>query len=184
MIVPLVRNIALAALLATGISSSALAQPPMSMSNGAASPKVVHVNRCDPQLTTVTSPAYVGFRPGFYPGGPYFWPDVYGYRYAQPALVSSNGVLYLDYVNVTSKVMSSIEFGLVANGRLVAEVRDVGKFSPNAEIKHQFGLSPNVFPLQTGLPRCLALRITFEDGTKWRNPHLPALRRALYGSRP
>ena len=70
-------------------------------------------------------------------------------------------------------VMTDIEFGLVANGRLVAEVRDVGTFSPGAEIKHQFGLNPNVFPLQTALSRCVPLRIIFADGTTWKNGHLP-----------
>ena len=56
-----------------------------------------------------------------------------------------------------------IEFGLVARGTLIAEVRDVGKFSPNIEIKHSFGLSPNVFPIGTGLPQCVALRVTYAN---------------------
>ncbi len=76
--------------------------------------------------------------------------------------------------------MTEIEFGLVANGRLVAEVRDVGTFSPGAEIKHKFGLNPNVFPLQTSFAKCVPLHIKFADGTKWRNPNLPALQRSIY----
>ena len=48
--------------------------------------------------------------------------------------------------NATNVVMKDIEFGLIVHGNLVAEVRDVGTFSPGAEIKHEFGLSPNVFP--------------------------------------
>ena len=63
----------------------------------------------------------------------------------------------------------------------MAEVRDVGTFSPGAEIKHKFGISTNVFPLQTGLPQCVPLGIQFEDGTKWRNPALPAHNPQLYG---
>jgi hypothetical protein len=82
---------------------------------------------------------------------------------------------------VTSEVMKDIEFGLVVHGNLVAEVRDVGTFSPGAEIKHEFGISPNVFPIQTSFARCVALKITFADGSKWKNPHLPALRRSIYG---
>jgi hypothetical protein len=147
---------------------------------GSPSAKVVSVNRCDPQLNAPAA-GYVGFAPGRYP---YAWGDVYGYRYYQPPLAPQNGTLYLDYKNVTKQVMSTIEFGLVANGRLVAEVRDVGTFSPEAEIKHSFGLSPNVFPLQTGLPQCVPMRITFANGAKWKNPHLPALQRSIYAPVP
>jgi len=43
-----------------------------------------------------------------------------------------------------------------------------------------FGLSPNVFPLGTGLARCIPLHIRFADGTTWKNPHLPALQRSIY----
>jgi len=120
-----------------------------------------------------------GWAPGYYPAGRYYWPSVYGYRYYQPPLRTSNPTLSIDYANAMSKPMKEIEFGLVANGNLVAEVKDVGTFSPGVEIKHEFGLSPNVFPLRTALTRCVPLKIVYEDGTKWTNPHLPALRRKL-----
>lgn len=142
------------------------------------------VTTCNPsQNATAVGPAFV---PGFYPVGPYYgWYDVYGYRYYQPPVVQTNPTLAIDYSNNTSKVMKEIEFGLIANGNLVAEVRDVGTFSPGIEIKHEFGVSPNIFPLQTGLPHCVPLRITFQDGTKWRNPNLPRHhRRQLYESPP
>jgi hypothetical protein len=142
---------------------------------------LIRVNRCDPQRTVGSAVVYGGYGPAYYPAGPFYWRDPYGFRYAQPAIVSDNGTLYLDYVNVAHDVMKTIDFGLVANGRLVAEVRDVGTFSPGAEIKHSFGLSPNVFPLQTGLPRCVPLHIVYADGSTWRNPRLPALQHALYG---
>lgn len=137
------------------------------------------VNKCNPQRNNYMA---TGFAPAYYPMGvgPYWgWQSVYGPRYYQYP-VAGNPTLGIDYVNQTNMVMKDIEFGLVANGQLVAEVRDVGTFSPGAEIKHEFGLSRNVFPLQTGLPRCLPLKITFADGTKWRNPHLPALQRSIY----
>ena len=137
----------------------------------------LHISRCDPARN-----AQVHYAPAFYPVGPYYWNDIYGVRYYQPPFRTSDPTLNIDYSNATSSVMSRIEFGLLANGRLVAEVRDVGTFSPGAEIKHSFGLSRNVFPLRTGLPRCIPLRITFADGTVWRNPRLPALRRQLYAT--
>lgn len=138
----------------------------------------IKVNRCDPTLKSTTYP--VGYVPGFYPyGGPYFWTDIYGYRYTQ-AQLSRDAFLAIDYVNKSAVPIRSIEFGLVANGRLVSEVRDVGTFSPGAEIKHEFGLNPNVFPIQTGLPKCVPLRVLFQDGTRWKNPRLPALERSIY----
>ena len=136
----------------------------------------VHVTKCDPELNaTLTYP------PAYYPASPFYWNDPWGYRYYQPPFRASNPTLSIDYSNSTTTAMSAIEFGLVANGRLVAEVRDVGTFSPGAEIKHSFGISHNVFPLQTGLPHCVPLWIRFADGTHWRNPNLPALRNSAFG---
>lgn len=138
----------------------------------------ISVSVCNPQRGQVST---VGYDPGYYPRGRYMWPDVYGNRYYQRPITRTAPVLSIDYVNVSQRPITSIEFGLIARGQLVAEVRDVGTFSPGAEIKHRFGISPNVFPLGTGLPRCVALRARYEDGSKWMNPHLPALQRALYG---
>ena len=141
----------------------------------------VKVTTCNPKLNYVEYPGYV---PAFYPGGPWYWNDVYGSRYYQPREATTNPTLGIDYVNVTQQTMKQIEFGLLARGTLIAEVRDVGTFSPNVEIKHQFGLNPNVFPIGTGLPKCVPLRITFEDGTVWKNPHLPAIQRSAYEGHP
>ena len=138
--------------------------------------QLIHVAECDPRLNVAERP-FVGYVPGFYRG---YWYDAYGRRYYQPVVATAKPELGINYTNVSSRAMSQIEFGLIANGHLVAEVRDVGTFSPGAEIKHTFGLSPNVFPLQTGLARCVPLRVTFSDGAKWKNSHLPALNRSLY----
>jgi hypothetical protein len=179
-------SVAVAALIATSTCRPGTAQTVVQpMTNGAVPPgsRLISINRCDPQsAAAVSGPAYYGYSPGFYPGRAYYWNDVYGYRYQQAALAGENGTLYLDYKNISPRVMKTIEFGLIANGHLVAEIRDVGTFSPQAEIKHQFGLSPNVFPLQTGLPRCLPLRIAYTDGTHWVNRNLPALQRKIYGT--
>ena len=178
---------AVTALIATSTNRPGAAQPvAQTMTNGSTVPagsRLINIIRCDPQsAAAVNGPVYSGFTPGFYPGRAYYWNDAYGYRYQQAAIAGANGILYLDYTNVSPKVMKTIEFGLVANGRLVAEVRDVGTFSPHAEIKHQFGLSPNVFPLQTGLPRCLPMRIGYADGTHWVSPRLPAAQHKMYGT--
>jgi hypothetical protein len=160
-------SIALVAALAAALPLAASAQP-----------HPIQVNGCNPQRNASYG---AGWRPAYYPyGTPYWgWASVYGPTYYQYP-VARNGTLGIDYMNVTSRVMKTIEFGLVARGQLVAEVRDVGTFSPGAEIKHEFGLNPNVFPLQTSLARCVPLRIMFADGTKWRNPHLPAMQRSIW----
>jgi hypothetical protein len=163
-----------AAALALAVSVPSVA---MALQSHVTTPHPLHVTTCNPQRNVYMSG---GYTPAYYPGGPYWgWPSVYGYNYYQYP-VNGNPTLSIDYSNATNVVMSKIEFGLVANGRLVAEVQDVGTFSPGAEIKHQFGLSRNVFPLQTSFAKCVPMRITFSDGTKWKNPHLPALQRSIY----
>jgi hypothetical protein len=140
----------------------------------------INVTECDPQRGTYMA---TGFTPAYYPvGAPYWaWPTVYpGYTYYQYP-VKGDPTLSIEYNNNTDMVMKHIEFGLLAHGNLVAEVRDVGTFSPKAVIKHSFGLNPNVFPLQTSLVKCIPLKITFADGSKWKNPHLPRLNKAIYG---
>lgn len=172
--IKIAARLIVAALLIAGSLAPANAQPEPA--------HPIKVNGCNPQANTY---AYgPGYAPAYYPGGPYYWNDVYGYRYWQPAYVQNNPTLGIDYVNQTHNVMKEIEFGLIANGHLVAEVKDVGTFSPGVEIKHEFGISPNVFPLQTGLPRCVPLHITYADGTKWRNPRLPQRRQQMYYSPP
>jgi hypothetical protein len=140
----------------------------------------IRIIACNPKRNHYMA---AGYAPAFYPVGvgPYWgWPSVYGPSYYQYP-VQGHPTLGIDYVNETSVVMKDVEFGLVVRGNLLAEVRDVGTFSPGAEIKHEFGLSPNVFPINTGLPECVPLKITFADGSKWKNPHLPALKRSIYG---
>ncbi|MBV8148371.1 MAG: hypothetical protein JO092_04705 [Candidatus Eremiobacteraeota bacterium] len=140
----------------------------------------VTVTNCNPQRNHYMA---TGYAPAYYPVGYRYWgwPAVYpGYSYYQYP-VQGEPTLSIDYSNATNMVMKDIEFGLVAHRNLVAEVRDVGTFSPGAEIKHSFGLSPNVFPLGTSLVECVPLRITFADGSKWKNPHLPRLNRSIYG---
>ena len=157
----------------------ATAAPGAAQTAPATAAQLISVNRCDPQRAYNT-PGYAGFAPAYYPFGPYNWVDPYGFQYSQFPPTATSGTLSIDYMNVSTRTMTTIDFGLVARGRLVAEVRDVGKFSPKAEIKHQFGLDPNVFPLRTALATCVPLHIVFADGTSWKNPHLPAMRRSMY----
>jgi hypothetical protein len=158
----------------------------MSQASQVTMPHPIQVNACNPQRNV--SYNYAGYTPGFYPSyglyGRYWgYPSVYGATYYQYP-VENDPTLGIDYVNATHHVMKQIEFGLLVKGNLVAEVKDVGTFSPGAEIKHKFGLSPNVFPLQTSYAKCIPLKISFEDGSHWKNPHLPAYRASMYGRPP
>ncbi len=172
---------AAAALILASVASPAFAQsrPAMTMAVMPSSSSLINVGLCDVQKPS-RLPAYNAFTPGYYPFTPFGWTDPYGYQFYQPALLPTSGTLSIDYTNITGNVMKTIDFGLVARGRLVAEVRDVGTFSPKAEIKHQFGLNPNVFPLRTALFKCLPLHIVYADGTSWKNPQMPRSRKEIY----
>jgi hypothetical protein len=140
---------------------------------------LIKVSACNPALNVAQSGGFVGYAPGWgYRGG--YYGDPWGARYYQPPVTTANPQLGIDYTNISHKPMTEIQFGLVANGVVKAEVRDVGTFSPGAEIKHKFGISANTFPIGTGLPQCVPFHITFADGTKWRNPALPPKNTHIY----
>ncbi|MBV8366109.1 MAG: hypothetical protein JO194_06380 [Candidatus Eremiobacteraeota bacterium] len=141
---------------------------------------LVNVSACHAALNIQQSGGWYGY-PGYsygWRGG--YWGDPWGANYYQPPVTTAHPQLGIDYTNISPKVMSEIQFGLIANGILKAEVRDVGKFSPHAEIKHKFGIPASTFPIGTGLPQCVPLHIVFEDGTKWRNPNLPPKNQHIY----
>jgi hypothetical protein len=174
------------AVAAPAVTSAQSTNVAMSMATQVTTAHPIQVNTCNPQRNVTYN--WSGYTPGFYPGtvygGYWGWPSVYGSMYYQPPSAQENPELGIDYKNVTSVVMKQIEFGLIVHGLLVAEVKDVGTFSPGAEIKHKFGLNSNVFPIQTSYAKCVPLKITFEDGSKWKNPHLPAYRASMYGHPP
>jgi hypothetical protein len=147
--------------------------------------QLVQVKTCDPKLNVRTSggwapgPYYGAYAPGWgYRGG--YWGDPYGSRYYQEPVTTTLPELGIDYINISHTTMSEIDFGLIVNGVLRAEVKDAGTFSPGVEIKHKFGISANVFPIQSGHPNCVPLRITFENGKKWLNPALPPKNEKIY----
>jgi len=164
------------------VTNAQTANVAASMAAHVTTPHPIQVSTCNPERNVTYN--WAGYSPGFYPGyaygGYWGWPSVYGPMYYQ-APPRDNPTLGIDYVNVTHATMKQIEFGLIVHGTLVAEVKDVGTFSPGAEIRHKFGLDPNVFPIQTSYARCVPLKITFEDGSHWKNPHLPAYRASMYG---
>lgn len=143
----------------------------------------VSISHCevDTGQTIITGGRFV---PGFFPrSGTYVWRDPFGRMYRQrrtPARISTTDpALLVDYANTTPDPLQVVVIGLVTNGHVIAEVRDVGTFSQGATISRSFGISPAILPL-TGLPQCVPLQATFKNGTVWTHPHLPALSPRLY----
>jgi hypothetical protein len=142
---------------------------------GPAGSTLVKVSNCSPQRNDQqgsVTPAYVAGS-----AGQTNWSDVYGNTYYQPANVSGPQLL-IAFTNISHKAMHVIEFGLLSNEILAGEVRDSGTFSPGVLIKHKLALKLNA--ILPGSSRCVPLRVTFADGTKWRNPRLPPKGQALY----
>ncbi len=141
----------------------------------------------DPIRIATCRPEAVGnamwsYSDGFFPDYPYAWSDGFGGGLYEPP-TRTYPLLTIAYVNQTHRVMKKIEFGLLARGRIVAEVRDLGTFTPGALIRHQFALNQNVLPLGTSFSKCVPLRIAFQNGSKWKNPHLRQLRRSIFARR-
>jgi hypothetical protein len=166
---------------------SLMAVTPAGAASSQSGASLIKVNRCNPQKNPGTPGGYAygpGYTPGYYPRRAYSYnPGYYNRSYYQPP-VSSSAELAIDFVNLSPHTMKTIDFGLVANGKLVAIVRDEGTFSQGAEIKHKFGISPNVFPISTGLPVCTPLHVVYQNGTTWTDPELPPDNPAIYTAPP
>jgi hypothetical protein len=182
---PLMAALALVLPGATFADTTAVSPPPAlttpSPASQPAGASLISVQRCHPKMNTNYDSNYA---PATWNAasqvGHYY--DPYGYNYYQPP-TSTTANLFIDYTNISHKTMTSIEFGLAQSGVVIAEVKDTGKFTPGAEIKHRFGMGNSLLPLTNQVPQCVPLRITFSDGTTWKVPHLPAInKQALYGS--
>ena len=114
-------------------------------------------------------------------GNDYWGSDVYGNTYYQPASSVQGPKIYITFTNVSNKPIKSIEFGLLLDQLLSGTAYDSGNFAPGAQVKHKLGL--NMSAEIPGPSRCVPLKITFADGTKWRNPRLPAKGQASFNSK-
>ncbi len=80
----------------------------------------------------------------------------------------------VDFVNASNAPIDTVEFGLVADGKLLAVVRDQGSFAPNARIMHAYGIADSAVPPAGSTAECVPLRVRYADGTTWMNPTMPA----------
>jgi hypothetical protein len=91
---------------------------------------------------------------------------------ATPYKSALTATLSLDYRNQAAAPMSAVVFGVVSDGKLIAIGEDSGRFAPGVPIHHQLvlaGASPS-----TGQTECIVLRVLYQNGTAWLNPHSPA----------
>jgi len=107
------------------------------------------------------------------PGVSHPWIDPYGTYHTPGSFPSDEGFLGIDYHNDATTAATEVDFGLVARNSLVATAKDVGTFSPGTEIKHEFVISREVFPIGTAFPYCAVLRVKYSDGSEWHNPNPP-----------
>jgi hypothetical protein len=163
------------ALIAPG--AAAFAQTSVPAPGAAATPApagsaLVHVTGCSTKHAgSGANPSFIAPEPPAGMASNTSFTTVYGDGYYQPIPGSSGPVMLVSFTNISTKSMTVVEFGLLSNEILSGEARDVGTFSPGALVKSKLGISLKA--ILPGATRCVPLRITFADGTKWRNPRLP-----------
>ena len=101
------------------------------------------------------------------------WIDPYGIWQSSSTFRLTDGFLAVGYANQATIAATEVDFGLVARGSLAATAKDVGTFSTGVTIRHEFVVSPEIFPLRTSFLACIVLRVKYADGSVWHNPEPP-----------
>jgi len=104
------------------------------------------------------------------------WVDAYGVTHQVTDFPSDQAFLAITYINTLAKPATTIEFGLVSRGELVAVARDRGVFAHNVPVAHEFVILRLLYPRTlAGAARreiyCAVLNVTYADGSSWRNPN-------------
>jgi hypothetical protein len=98
------------------------------------------------------------------------WIDPYGITHYNPSSFPYwDAFLGIVYENRADVSATEVDFGLVAGGGVIAEVKDIGNFAPGVKIDHEFVVSREIFPLAS-TPYCSVLRVKYADGSAWANP--------------
>jgi hypothetical protein len=101
------------------------------------------------------------------------WTDPYGVSHTQGNFPSWDAFLTISYQNQSPVTATEVAFGLVNRGSLVAVAKDIGEFSTDVSIDHEFVVSSEIFPLGNNPPYCVVLWVKYVDGSVWVNPHPP-----------
>ena len=149
---------------------------------GPAASTLVHVTSCGTRHAGAGAEAqYVAPGPVAGQASNSSFENVYGDDYYQPLPGTSSPLMIVGFTNISGKPMTMIEFGLLSNEILAGEARDTGTFTPGAGIKAKLGIS--LTAILPGPTKCVPLRITFADGSTWRNPRLPPRGNAYFNSK-
>lgn len=81
-------------------------------------------------------------------------------------------MLMIAFKNDASRPLSSIDFGVVRGGKVIAVVRDAGSFSNSTVIMHAFHLPPVMESKES--VTCVPLAAKYADGSSWMTPEMPA----------
>ncbi len=102
------------------------------------------------------------------------WIDPYGgWHTSRSQFPYWDAFLAISYRNRAAVAATEVDFGLVARGSLIAVAKDVGSFTKDALIDHEFVVSREIFPIGTTYPYCAVMRVKYADGTEWHNPSPP-----------
>ena len=106
------------------------------------------------------------------------WVDVYGVTHPVTDFPADQAFLAIAYTNTATKAAREIDFGLVSRGELIAIAHD-RDFERDGLVAHEFVIlrmfHPRELPnrFNADLPYCAVLKVTYSDGSSWRNPNPP-----------
>jgi len=99
--------------------------------------------------------------------------DYFGQHVTQ---LPTSPMLMVDFENSSTKPIRSVEIAYLQNNKVSAVVRDDGDFAPHAAIMHAFYVKPAALLSSNTSMSCVALRVRYQDGSAWINPHAPAIK--------
>ncbi len=97
--------------------------------------------------------------------------SIFGTGVDQPGVPA---MLMIAFENRAAKPLSSVDFGLVQDGKVLAVVRDVGRFTSSALVMHAYGLGEDRVPRSDRPVSCVPLTAIYTDGSTWMNAKMPA----------
>jgi hypothetical protein len=86
---------------------------------------------------------------------------------------SGSSSIRIGYTNDADVAAAEIDFTLVGRSGTMTSVKDVGKIGAGADIRHDFKIQLESFPLNPAATKCIVTKVLYADGTAWVNPSPP-----------
>ncbi len=86
---------------------------------------------------------------------------------------SGSPSIRIGYTNDADVAAAEIDFALVGRSGTMTAVKDVGNIGAGADIRHDFKIQLESFPLNPGATKCIVTKVLYADGTAWVNPSPP-----------